>query len=103
NGLAKNLYIRIQEFFKEQTTDGSRIAPQGTHLFWQLCEQDFQNLVDCCNQTEEDAVARQKLRQRFAGYIQQAYDRFCPRETARQLDAWAKCRPNNSRYLKQEA
>ena len=35
--------------------------------------------------------------------LQQAYDHFCPKETARQLDAWAKCRPNNSKYLTQEA
>lgn len=100
--LAKNLYGRVQGFFKEQTVDGSKIAPQTTQLFWQLCERDFQSLVDHCDQTGEAAIQRQQLRQRFAGYIQQAYDKFCPRETARQLDAWAKYRPNNSKYLKQE-
>lgn len=103
DGLAKNLYGRVQGFFKEQTVDGSKIAPQATHMFWQLCERDFQKLVDHCDQTDESTMERKKLRQRFAGYVNQAYDRFCPRETARQLDAWAKCRPNNSKYLKQEA
>ena len=103
DGLAKNLYGRVLGFFKEQTVDGGRIAPQATQLFWQLCERDFQRLVDQCDQTEEAAAQRQKLRQHFANYVQQAYDKFCPRETARQLDAWAKCRPNNSKYLKQEA
>lgn len=103
DNLAKNLYGRVQGFFKEQMMDGSKIAPQATQLFWQLCERDFQTLVDHCDQTEEDAAARRKLRQRFAGYVQQTYDKFCPRETARQLDAWAKCRPNNSKYLAEEA
>jgi len=103
DGLAKNLYGRVQGFFKEQTVDGSKIAPQATHLFWQLCERDFQELVDQCDQTEEAAAHRQKLRQRFASCVNQSYDKFCPRETARQLDAWAKCRPNNSKYMKQEA
>lgn len=103
DGLAKNLYGRVQGFFKEQTIDGSKIAPQATHLFWQLCERDFQELVNHCDQTEDAAVHRQKLRQRFASYVNQAYDKFCPCETARQLDAWAKCRPNNSKYLIQEA
>lgn len=103
DGLAKNLYGRVQGFFKEQTVDGSKVAPQATQLFWQLCERDFQKLVDHCDQTDTDAQERQKLRQSFAGYVHQAYDKFCPRETARQLDAWAKCRPNNSKYLKQEA
>lgn len=100
--LAKNLYGRVVAFFKEQKVDGVKLADQATQLFWQLCERDFQALVDNCDQTEETARQRHKLRQRFAGYVQQAYDQFCPRETARQLDAWAKCRPNNSKYLEQE-
>ncbi|WP_202932309.1 type I-E CRISPR-associated protein Cse1/CasA [Vreelandella alkaliphila] len=103
NDLAKNLYGRVQGFYKEQTVDGSKVAPLATRHFWQLCERDFQDLVDQCDQTEQAANDRHKLRRRFAGYVHQAYDQYCPRETARQLDAWAKCRPNNSKYLKQEA
>ncbi|MOA69035.1 hypothetical protein D3C78_1969800 [compost metagenome] len=59
--------------------------------------------MDSCDPDEQGRLQRQRLRKRFADYIQQAYDRFCPKETARQLDAWAKCRPNNSKYLTQEA
>lgn len=103
DAIAKNLYGRVMGFFKDQTVDGGKIAPQATQLFWQLCERDFQSLVDNCDQTDEAAKQRKNLRRRFAGYVQQAYDQFCPRETARQLDAWAKYRPNNSKYLKQEA
>ncbi|WP_411360853.1 type I-E CRISPR-associated protein Cse1/CasA [Pseudidiomarina salilacus] len=102
DALAKNLYGRVQGFFKEQTFDGGKIAPQATQLFWQLCERDFQSLVNQCDQTEDATAERIKLRHRFAGYVHQAYDKFCPRETARQMDAWAKCRPNTSKYLNQE-
>lgn len=84
-------------------TPAGKMARGAKGLFWQLCERDFQELVDQCDQTEIAATQRHKLRQRFAGYVNQAYDKFCPRETARQLDAWAKCRPNNSKYLKKEA
>lgn len=103
DGLAKNLYGRVQGFFKALTVDGSKVAPQATQLFWQLCERDFQELVNHCDQNEAAAQKRQQLRLRFAGYVHQAFDKFCPRDTARQLDAWAKCRPNTSNYLKQEA
>lgn len=103
NTLAKNLYGRVQGYFKEQLVDGSKVAPQATQLFWQLCEREFQQLVNHCDQTDQAASQRQSLRRRYANYMHQAYDKFCPRETARQLDAWAKCRPNNSKYLKQEA
>jgi len=101
--LAKNLYGRVMGFNKEQMVDGTKLAARTTQLFWQLCERDFQTLVENCEQTDDAAIQRRKLRKRFAAYVQQAYDQFCPRETARQLDAWAKCRPNNSKYLKQEA
>jgi CRISPR system Cascade subunit CasA len=103
DALARNLYGRVMAFFKEQTVDGSKLAAQATHLFWQLCERDFQSLVDACDASEVAVQQRQQLRRRFAGYVQQAFDQFCPKETSRQLDAWAKCRPNNSNYLKQEA
>jgi CRISPR system Cascade subunit CasA len=101
--LAKGLYGRIMSFFKELKADGGRIAAQASHLFWQLCERDFQGLVDSCAQDESSNAQRQRVRRQFAGYVQQVYDQFCPKETARQLDSWAKCRPNNSKYLKQEA
>jgi CRISPR system Cascade subunit CasA len=103
DALAKNLYRRVLGFFKEQTMDGAKVAPRATQLFWQLCERDFQILVDNCDQTEKAVKMRHNLRKRFAGYAYHAYDTYCPKDTARQLDAWAKCRPNCSKYLKQEA
>ena len=96
---AKTLYGRVLGFFKDQKVDGAKLAAQATHLFWQLCERDFQALVDGC---EQEGV-RDQLRRRFADYVHQAFDRYCPRDTARQLDAWAKNRPNLSKYLKQES
>jgi CRISPR system Cascade subunit CasA len=70
--------------------------------YWQLCERDFQDLLDHCDHGEENRAARRRLRQHFANYVQQAYDRYCPQDTARQLDAWAQCRPKLGKYLKQE-
>ncbi|BAW81085.1 CRISPR-associated protein Cse1 [Candidatus Nitrosoglobus terrae] len=97
---AKTLYGCVMAYFKEQLVDGSKLAAQATQLFWQLCERDFQTLLDSCNQDEKNQHQRHKLRLRFASYVRQAYNRFCPNETARQLDAWAKRRPNLSQYLK---
>lgn len=101
NELARGLYGRVMAFFKEQKVDGAKLAAQASHLFWQLCERDFQELVNSCYPGEQQQ--RQQLRRRLAGYVQQAYDQACPKDSARQLDAWAKCRPNTSKYLKPEA
>ena len=100
--LAKNLYGRVRAFFKEQKADGSKIALYATQLFWQICEYKFQKLVDNCERSDESVAIRHQLRQEFAKNVQQAYDKFCPCETARQLDAWVKFRPNTKKYLKQE-
>lgn len=101
--LAKTLYGKIAAFYKEQLTDGAKIAAQGTQLFWQLCERDFQALLNHCEQDEESIVQRKKLRKKFAAYQHQAFDHFCPNATARQLNYWAKHRPNNYKYLAQGA
>lgn len=101
DSLAKNLYGRVMGYYKEQKVDGGKRAPQATHLYWQLCERHFQALVDSCGPDEEGHRRRQQLRTVFTGCVHQAYDQFCPKGTARQLDAWAKCRPNNSKYLRE--
>lgn len=101
--LAKGLYGRVMGYFKTQLADGGDLAAQATQLFWQLCERDFQRLLAHCEQGESHVEARRQLRRRFAGHAQQAYDRYCPKDTARQLDAWARCRPNHGKYLQQEA
>ncbi len=96
--LEKTLYGTVAAYYKTLQTDGSKLAGQATHLFWEACERKFQDLVDCCDGTE--SLALLGLRRTFASFLRAAYDQFCPRETARQLDAWAKCRPNTSSYLK---
>lgn len=102
--IAKSLYGCVMAYYKELLVDGSKTAPQATQLFWQLCERDFQLLLDHCNIIEEGNLTQlYKLRQQFANYIFSTYDRYCPNSTTRQLTAWVKCRPNLGKYLmKQE-
>lgn len=101
--LANNLYGRVSGFYKAQKVDGKGLAAQATAQFWQMVERDFQSLVDHCDNDEASIQQRRRLRLRFAGYTQNVYDQFCPKDSARQLDAWAKNRPNTFKYLKEEA
>ena len=100
--LSKSLYGRVIAYYKTQNVDANMLAGRASHQFWQLSERNFQQLVDSCNQDDQSRQRRQHLRRNFAGYVQQAYNQFCPNDSARQLDAWAKCQPNNSKYLNQE-
>ncbi len=102
DGLAKRLYGKVSAYLKEQKVDNDKIAAHATHLFWQLAERQFQNLVDHCGADEDSRQQRQHLRQTFATCLLQAYDQYCPKDTSRQLDAWAKCRPSTHDYLNQK-
>ncbi len=101
-GIASKIYGCIANFYKTQLADGQEFAAQGTNTFWQLCEHDFQKLIDACDDSHEAIEERFRLRRKFSGYAFNVYDQFCPNDTARQMDAWAKCRPNLSKYLKME-
>ncbi|XES83661.1 type I-E CRISPR-associated protein Cse1/CasA [Franconibacter pulveris] len=96
DGLAKRLFGCVSGWYREMKVDAKSIAPQATELFWQRCEQQAQALLDGCM----DADQRQRLRHQFAAFLYQTFDHFCPSQTARQLDAWAKTRPNLADYLK---
>ena len=97
-GLAKTLYGCVMGYYKTQLMDGESFAKQASNLFWQLCERQSQALIEGCDKPD----TRQILRRQFARYTTQVFDQFCPHQTARQMDAWAKAKPNLSAYLQQE-
>jgi len=93
--LSKIVYSATLNFYKSQNMDGKAKAGQASNLFWQLCEREFQQLVNVC----DDLNQAKSLRKKFAGFVYQTYEQFCAKDTARQLDAWAKNRPNLAKYL----
>jgi CRISPR system Cascade subunit CasA len=92
--LAKTVYGCTKGFFKQQLTEGKDQAAQATNLFWQLAEHDFQTLINACD--NNTSVAMRPL---FAQVALKAYDTYCPKDTARQLDAWAATRPQLGKYF----
>lgn len=94
--LSKIVYSATLAYFKSQNMENKGQAAQASYLFWQLCEQRFHDLVFACDSVEQV----QALRPVFAKIVNRAYDIYCPKDTARQLDAWAKNRPNLGKYLK---
>lgn len=96
--ISKILHGAAIRFFKAQNSNGKQIAAHASNLFWQLCERKFQNLVDTCYSNKSDEELK-KLREIFAGFVNKAYNTFCPKDTARQLDAWAANKPNLAKYL----
>ncbi len=98
--LSKIVYSATIAYFKAQKADGKAHAGQAANLFWQLCERKFQKLIVVCE--DKNGEEPKKLRRVFAGFVNKAYNTYCPNDTARQLDAWAVNRPNLARYLLSE-
>lgn len=96
--LAKHLFGCVSHYFKALNKDGKDQAASATLAFWQLCGRDAQQLIYDCDNPDSMRV----LSRRFASYLQNTFDSLCPNQTARQMSAWARCRPNISDYLKQE-
>jgi CRISPR system Cascade subunit CasA len=94
--LSKTVYGTTLSYFKNQNMEGKGQAALASNLFWQLCERRFQDLLDSC----VDTVNARAMHPVFATFVHKAYDTYCPRDTARQIDAWAKSRPNLGLYLK---
>jgi CRISPR system Cascade subunit CasA len=95
--LADNVFACTKAFYKKQKAAGKDQARQASSLFWQLAEQYFQTLINACG-TQTSAT----LRPVFANLAIKAFDTYCPRDTARQLDAWAACRPQLGKYFSPE-
>jgi len=96
--LAKNVYGCTRGFYKQQNTEGMDQAAKATNLFWQLAEHHFQVLIDACGNNTANT-----MRPRFAQIALKAYNTFCPKETARQIDAWAANRPRLGNYFNVKA
>lgn len=96
DGLAKRLYGCVFHYFKEFKKDGADQAGHATLLFWQQCETQAQALLNEC----DDPERMMQLKRHFADYVHQTYNQYCPNSTSKQLEFWAKCRPNLSDYLK---
>ncbi|MGM0988508.1 MAG: type I-E CRISPR-associated protein Cse1/CasA [Pseudomonadota bacterium] len=100
--LSKRLYACVRGYYRDLNAAPDMAAAQAAnagHLFWQLCERDFSALTAHCDATGAEADARQALRRRFFGHVASCFDQCAPRETARQLEAWAHCQPQPGAYL----
>ena len=93
--LSKIVFQTVSNYFKDQRMAESKQAKNAVQLFWQLCEQQFNELVEACESPE----SAKSLRPIFVRIVEKVYDLNCSRETARQVEAWARNRPNLGSYL----
>jgi CRISPR system Cascade subunit CasA len=94
--MANMIYGATLRYFRHLKADGKNEAALATNLFWQLSERKFQELIYACG--DEIGKESSAMRRIFIDYANKAYNTYCPRETARQIEAWATSRPNLGRF-----
>lgn len=92
--LSKTVYGCTMGYFKQQLAEGKDQAAKASNLFWQLAEGHFQPLINACGSDTAEI-----MRPEYARIALKAYDTYCSKETARQLDAWAANRPQLGKYF----
>lgn len=99
--ISKIIFNAVSGYYQSQKIDKkikSAKSGMAQNLFWQMCEKKFQELVYACG--DDSGEKTWALRPFFTGYADTVYNRSCPKETARQIECWAKHRPNLGRFLK---
>lgn len=104
-GAEKVLYGSIVRYYKYLSCDGKQQAASAANEYWQLCEGQFQNLIRVCESRGEkrdgkNAAGMNKIWKAFAVRL---YDKNCPKNSARQMEAWAANRPFAQKTKSEEA
>jgi CRISPR system Cascade subunit CasA len=97
NELQKTIYGAIRAYHKSlgcSDNDSGSLTAFAANDFWQRCEPLFDGLLAACYDKTEKS-----FREKYRKIAEDIYNFYCPRQTARQLAAWASCRINYARYL----
>lgn len=82
----------VKGYYTDLKSNGKDFASKACNLYWQLCEKEFQHIVDVCLEKDTDLYKEEMLKvdARIQQYVEQVYNQYCPNQSARQLEAWAK-------------
>ncbi|MDL2058996.1 type I-E CRISPR-associated protein Cse1/CasA [Mesosutterella sp. AGMB02718] len=94
--MGKILYGCTNGYFKKLGIQDSSFAARAERNFWEKCDPLKQMIIDHC----DDPDLLKEIKQRVSRFLMQSYNEACPSNTARQIVAWAQCRPNLSRFFK---
>lgn len=99
DAVSRKLYGAVMAYFKEaKSANSDKYAASATHLYWQFAEHHFQDVLNACNEMKEEP--RHRVLQHIVAEAHKVFDTTCPQGTARQLQAWAQCRPKFVNYTR---
>lgn len=90
--ISKSVYAAINRYYADLKVDGKDYAAKASNQYWQQCEGVFQRIVDTCSIENTDQYNQEmdKINAQIWQFVKQIYNQYCPNQSARQLEAWAK-------------
>ena len=90
--VSKFVYNSIIRYYAELKDDGKGHAAKASNQYWQQCEHVFKQIVDVSleNVTDKFNEKKDKINAQIWQFVKQIYNQYCPNQSARQLEAWAK-------------
>ncbi|MBO4829253.1 MAG: type I-E CRISPR-associated protein Cse1/CasA [Fibrobacter sp.] len=92
DSISKSVYAAISRYYADLMVDGKDFAAKASNQYWQQCESVFQRIVDTCSieNTDQYNLKMDKINNQIWQFVKQIYNQYCPNQSARQLEAWAK-------------
>jgi len=95
DGLSNKLRRAVNGYQKDMGSNKSHIIEKALAMFWELCDQHSQRIVFSCNDPEK----MKSLRKTLADHANHAFNAYCPNDSAKQMNAWAKNIPDLYHYI----
>jgi CRISPR system Cascade subunit CasA len=97
--ISKTLFSSCYGYYKNLKSDdiGKLVAPKACEKYWSECEKEFPGLIHACD--ADVSEERLKFRKCVVHITERCYTAYCPRASARQLEAWAKAKPKLGKYV----
>ncbi len=92
DSVSKSVYAAINGYYADLKVKGKDFAVNACNQYWQQCEGVFQRIVDTCSIENTDQYNQEmdKINAQIWQFVKQIYNQYCPNQSARQLEAWAK-------------
>ena len=97
--ISKLIYMSVKNYYKERSSfELSKSIPEkATSKFWTDCELLFPHIMEVSNDYNDKSI--KKLRMEIISIANDCYSTYCPFDSARQLVAHVKCKPNFLKYI----
>ena len=89
NQMAVQLKESVKIYFENFKNQNEELPKRAEMDFWQYVDMFSQQIVESCSNSEDEV---ENLRKKFFVFSMGVFDKYCPCNTPRQIEAWVKCK-----------